>query len=156
MSGAVPLSALLSQCLVAFIIEFDNELERLMPHRTTNHGSRGSGPWLVSMAMWSTCMRFVTERGVSVGDLTALARTEANLNGMERWGYIVIDAPGIRGRAKRPRRDTIVRWQPLFGVIEGRWVERFGAANIGELRQSLLLFAGQIDLDLPDCLPILG
>jgi DNA-binding MarR family transcriptional regulator len=60
----------------------------------------------------------------------------------------------IRSTAKGRQAQEI--WQPLFGVIEGRWVERFGAANTGELRQSLLLLAGQIDLDLPDCLPILG
>ena len=46
----LPLSALLSQALVAFTIEFDNEAERRMPHRTTNHGSTAfPGPWLVSL-----------------------------------------------------------------------------------------------------------
>jgi hypothetical protein len=35
----LPLTALLSQVLVAFTIEFDNEFERQMPHRTTRHGS---------------------------------------------------------------------------------------------------------------------
>jgi hypothetical protein len=48
------------QHLVAFTIEFDNEFERLVPHRTTNHGSTGgssSVPWLVSMAMRSQFMR---------------------------------------------------------------------------------------------------
>jgi DNA-binding MarR family transcriptional regulator len=81
--------------------------------------------------------------------------------------YIVIDAPGVPGRAKRPRRDSIVRstakgrkaqeiWQPLFGATEARWVERFGGADIGEPRRSLLLVADQIEFDLPDCLPILG
>lgn len=50
----LPLSALLSQVLVAFTIECDNEFERQMPHRTSNYGStagQGAGPWLVSMAM---------------------------------------------------------------------------------------------------------
>jgi hypothetical protein len=59
--GRLPLSALLSQVLVAFIVEFDNEFERQMPHRTSDHGrTQGPGtvPWLVSMAMWSTCLRF--------------------------------------------------------------------------------------------------
>lgn len=37
-----PLSALMSQLLVAFTIEFDNEFEHRMPHRTTTYGwSRG-------------------------------------------------------------------------------------------------------------------
>jgi hypothetical protein len=44
------LSAWLSQMLVAFTIECDNEFERQLPHRTSNYGStagRGAGPWLV-------------------------------------------------------------------------------------------------------------
>jgi hypothetical protein len=58
----LPLSALLSHALVAFTIEFDNEFERQMPHRTTRHGSSkggGSGPWLASMVMWLKFMRFI-------------------------------------------------------------------------------------------------
>jgi hypothetical protein len=50
--GRLPLSGLLSQVLVAFTIECDNEFERQMPHRTSNYGStagRGAGPWLVSV-----------------------------------------------------------------------------------------------------------
>jgi len=45
----------LSYALVAFTIEFDNEFERQMPHRTTRHRSAArsrNGPWLVSMVMW--------------------------------------------------------------------------------------------------------
>jgi hypothetical protein len=37
--GRLPLSALLSQVLVAFTIEWDNEFERQVPHRTSNYGS---------------------------------------------------------------------------------------------------------------------
>jgi hypothetical protein len=55
MNGRLPLPTLLSHALVAFTIEFDNEFEHRVPHRTTNHGSTGSrsSPWLVSMVMWS-------------------------------------------------------------------------------------------------------
>jgi hypothetical protein len=62
-AGRLPLSALLSQVLVAFTVECDNEFERQMPHRTSNYGSTAGrdAPWLVSMAMWWTCMRFVGE-----------------------------------------------------------------------------------------------
>ena len=99
--GALPLSALLSQALVAFTIEFDNEAEHRLPHRTTSHGMSGPGdgdskPWLVSLAMWENCMRYVTGEPITVGDLEARARTGTNLDGMRRWGYITID--GTAGR----------------------------------------------------------
>src|SRR6185437_14220885 len=70
--GDLPLSALLSQALVAFTIEFDNEAEHRLPHRTTSHGTSGPGdgapkPWLVSLAMWENCMRYVTGEPITVG-----------------------------------------------------------------------------------------
>ena len=61
-NGDLPLPTLLSQALVAFTIEFDNEFEHKMPHRTTKHSS-GYGPWLVSMAMYLNCRRFVGDDG---------------------------------------------------------------------------------------------
>jgi hypothetical protein len=92
--GQLSLPALLSQALVAFTIECDNEFERQLPHRTSNYGStagRGAGPWLVSMAMWWTCMRFVGEDGITVAELTRRARTGTNLPGMLRWKYISVE-----------------------------------------------------------------
>jgi hypothetical protein len=53
---SLPLPALLSQLVVAFTIEFDNEFEHQMPHRTTRYGFTPGfprAPWLVSMAMWA-------------------------------------------------------------------------------------------------------
>jgi DNA-binding MarR family transcriptional regulator len=166
----LPLATLLSQVLVAFTIEFDNEFEHQMPHRTTKHGSTSGarqGPWLVSLVMWSNCMRFVSEGGVKAGELERLARTSTNLNGMERWGYIVIGPDSADRRPDPPRRDWVIRasplgckarevWEPLFPAIEKRWQARFGAVEIGHLRDSLLAVIGQFDVDLPDCLPILG
>ncbi len=58
-SQGLSLSALLSQVLVAFTIECDNEFERQMPHRTTKYGATNGGavaPYLTSMAMWWTCL----------------------------------------------------------------------------------------------------
>jgi DNA-binding MarR family transcriptional regulator len=156
--------------LVAFTIEFDNEFERRMPHRTTNHGSTASsrdGPWLVSLAMWSNCMQFVGEDGVSVRELENLARTATNLNGMQRWGYIVVEPDPADSRPKPPRSSWVIRatpkgrmaqevWRPLSGAIEKRWEARFGEDEIGQLRKSLWALIGQINVALPDCLPILG
>jgi len=108
MNYHLPLSALLSHALVAFIIEFDNESEHRMPHRTTTHGLTGNSldaPWLVSMVMWTNCMRFVGQNGVTVRELERLARTPTNLNGMERWGYVVVAPDPADSRAKPPRPD---------------------------------------------------
>jgi hypothetical protein len=61
-----PLPTLLSQLLLAFTIEFDNQAEHRLPHRTTRGGasSPGCGPWLVSQAMWANFMQFVGADGV--------------------------------------------------------------------------------------------
>jgi DNA-binding MarR family transcriptional regulator len=169
-TNKLPLPALLSQLLVAFTIEFDNEFERQMPHRTTDHGATTgsrSGPWLVSLVMWSNCMQFVGDQGVRLRELEQLAGTKTNLNGMERWGYVVVEPDSTTGPRKAPRSEWMIRatpkgrkaqevWRPLFGAIEKRWETRFGATEINELRESLRTLDDRLDLDLPDCLPILG
>jgi DNA-binding MarR family transcriptional regulator len=173
-TATLPLPTLLSQTLVAFTIEFDNEAERLMQHRTTRHGAKfkptgGSrhAPWLVSMVMWSNCMQFVGEKGVRVRELERLARTNTHLNGMERWGYITVQPDPADERPKPPRSDWVIHakpggraarevWRPLFGTIEKRWQERFGREEIAQLRDSLMALIKKMDLELPDCLPILG
>jgi DNA-binding MarR family transcriptional regulator len=175
MTARLPLPTLLSQALVAFTIEFDNEFEHQMPHRTTRGpaaGSRG-GPWLVSQVMWSNFMRFVGEEGVSVSELRALAGVpkeaiDSQLTRMEKWwGYVVVEPDPADGRPKPPRRDWIVRpsraglrarevWQPLPDMIEQRWQERFAAGQIGRLTESLQSLVSQLDFELPHYLPMGG
>jgi len=99
MTASLPLPTLLSQVVVAFIIEFDNEFEHRTPHRTTLDRS-GTGTWLTLMVMWWNCMRFAREEGITVGELEDLARTQTNWNGMERWGYIVVAPDPGRHPAK--------------------------------------------------------
>jgi methyltransferase (TIGR00027 family) len=165
----LPLSALLSQTLVAFTIEFDNEAEHTLPHRTTNYGpgAQGDGVWLVSLAMWENCMRYVADEPITVAELEARARTGTNLDGMRRWGYITIDGTARKIYKGRPRPDAVLRataaglrtrevWRPLPGLIEQRWRDRFGPDRVARLRDSLLAVVSQLDPDLPDCLPILG
>jgi hypothetical protein len=163
----MPLSALLSQTLVAFTIEFDNEAERQIRHRTTSHGGTRGGVWLVSMAMWLNCMRYAAEDPIAVGEMQRLARGRTNLDGMRRWGYITL-APDPADRRSKPREaDLLIRatprglaakqvWQPLTGVIEQRWRERYGDDTIARLTDSLQAIAAQLGDRLPDCLPILG
>jgi DNA-binding MarR family transcriptional regulator len=163
------LATLVSQALVAFTIEFDNEFEHRMPHRTTMGGhSPGSsqGPWLVSMAMWLNCMRWVSDEWMAVHELERLARTDTNIAGMQRWGYVDLERDPDDPRAKPPSSDLLVRrtsrgrmaqevWSPLEGVIEQRWEERFGVAALATVRTSLRGLASRLDGDLPHCLPIL-
>lgn len=156
----LPLSALLSHALVAFTIELDNEFEHRMPHWTTSHGGTRHGPWLVSVVMYLNCMQFVGGDPVRLRDLERLARTKTNLDGMQRWGYVTV-APDPAGKNQKIVRATTAGgmarevWRPLFGEIEKRWEDRFGRDAVDALRQSLAALAAHIDLDLPDCLPIL-
>ncbi len=159
-----------SQALVAFIIECDNEFEHRMPHRTTNHGSTAGSrhaPWLVSMAMWSNCMQYVAEEGVTVGRLEGLARTPSPPVGMERWGYLVVKPDPADPRPKPPRSAWVVRptvagrkaqdvWRSLFGVVEQRWRARFGPGEIDRLRETLWALIRQFDVALPGLSPNLG
>ena len=170
--GSVSLSALLSQALVAYTIEFDNEAEHRLPHRTTHHGPSGQAggdptTWLVSLVMWENCLRHVTDQPITVGELETRARTGTNLDGMRRWGYITIDGTATKIHKGRPGQAAVLRataaglrarevWLPLLGLIEQRWRERFGAGQVDRLRESLVTVVSQLDPGLPDCLPILG
>jgi len=165
-AGPLPLPALLSQALVAFTIEFDNAAELAIQHRTTRHAQRG-GVWLVSMVMWLNCMRYVGTEPITLGEVARLARAETNLNGMRRWGYITVD-PGPGNARYTARHDGLLlratdrgllareAWQPLTAVIEGRWRDRFGSADVERLLAALRRLASDLGPWLPDCLPILG
>jgi DNA-binding MarR family transcriptional regulator len=169
-ASRLPLSALLSRVLIGYTIEFDNEAERRLPHRTTSHGlSPGAppgAPWLVSLVMWANCVRFVPDGGITLGELRRAARTATNLDGMRRWRYITLSPDPGRG-AGRAGQGTVIRltrrgrearaiWDGLGEVIDERWRERFGADAFGSLRDCLRAVVGRLDPGLPDCLPILG
>jgi DNA-binding MarR family transcriptional regulator len=164
MEGRLPLSALLSRALVAFIIEFDNEFERQMPHRTTIHGftpGSAQAPWLVSMVMWSKFMRFIPQDGISVGELQRLLRIDnKDLQGRltrisKWWGYVAVGPDKMVRPTPAGRRAQEI-WRPLPAIIENRWQERFGRNEIGSVREYLSAVASQLDSELPDSLPILG
>jgi hypothetical protein len=169
-AAALPLPTLLSQALVAWTIEFDNEFEHRVPHRTARYGKTPGAtfaPWLASMAMWSNCMKFVDDEGVTVRELERRSRANALLNGLERWGYVKVAPDPADKRPKPPQADLVVRpkiagrfaqqvWRSIEPEIEKRWEERFGAGEIDRLRKALAAVAGRIDLDLPEFLPIVG
>ncbi len=163
------LPTLLSQVFVAWTIEVDNEVERQMPHRSALHVAPPDvpdAPRLVSVAMYWTCLRHVDGGGTTLGELTARTRTETNLNGMIRWGYVTVDGAPPR-RPVRPRADLTIRptaagrrarqeWERGLASVDRRWRDRFGSVVVDELMSSLAAIDAELDPALPDCLPILG
>jgi len=163
----LPLSTLLSQALVAFTIEFDNEAESRGVHSTTRGSAADAGgPWLVSQAMWANFMQYIDADGVPLAELEGLDRI-TNLVGMKRWGYITV-APALAGElTEPPRPDLVIRptragrkaqaiWRPLAGEIEQRWKERFGDEQVGRLRESLEALVQRFDIELPQYLPVVA
>lgn len=144
--------------LVAYTIEFDNEFEHQMPHRTTDYGGPRAVPWLTSLAMWYHCMAFVGDNGISVRELVRRARTKANLDGMRRWGYITLSNNTLSGmiHATASGRQAQMIWAPLFDAMENRWRLRFGDALVRDCRLALFAFVAQFEAVLPDCLPKVG
>jgi DNA-binding MarR family transcriptional regulator len=170
MPSRTELSALLSQALVAFTIELDNEFEHLMQRWTTDHddstGADDGAPWLVSMVMWCNCMRFLRPEGMTVQELEQLARTPTNLAGMQRWGYLVVEPGRSADGSPILAADLVIRptpggrraqffWGPLPRLIEDRWRQRFGEETVERLRRALWGVVGKLETPLPNCMPIL-
>ena len=124
----------LSQALIAFTIEFDNEFEQRVEHHTGNKS--GGGVWLTSMVMWSNFVRLIPAGGVALRDVAANGRI-TNLSGLQRWGYISVGQEDQTVRLEPGGRKAQQVWQPLAGEVEQRWRERFGDTAIDELRQAL-------------------
>ena len=172
MDHRLPLSALLSEALVAFTIEFDNEFEHLVPHRTTDHGGVPGTPWLVSMVWWMRWLRLIPDDGITAAELRRLSRTNARdmrnqLTRLSRWwGYVALEETGPGTAKSRPAgpwvrptsggRKAITVWSTLTEKIEERWETRFGIEAVDRLRESLGAVAHQLDPGLPDFLPTLG
>jgi DNA-binding MarR family transcriptional regulator len=174
MVSTTPLPVLLSQVLVALVIEFDNEF-------AVRLSKTWARPFGVSMVIWSNFMRFVSEEGVTVGHLVTQSCVPKEavvsvVGGTERWGYITVDhdpADGVPPRRKGfgsgrgVKTDTVIRpsmtgkiardlWDGLAGEIEQRWRSRLGDPKVQELRESLIAIQSQIELVMPHFLPIVG
>ncbi len=171
MADRLPLSALLSQALVAFMIEFDNEFEHQVPHRTSNHGSTPGfphAPWLVSMAMWVRYLQHIPEEGISFSELQeqvgiANKGLQTWLIRLSKWwGYLSITASAsgriASGATIRPTTGgirAIRAWRPLTGIIEARWQERFGREVVDQLKQALVTVADRLGTDTPTFFSVL-
>jgi hypothetical protein len=160
----LPLSALLSQALVAYTIEFDNDSEQ----RMSRAGYPGDH---VSLVLWANVLRFVPSEGISVGELqkNSLA-TEPQLKQflgcLERWGFIKFTndtKPQARRKGWGSGRGITLKWivhltrmgktaastcPEVWEEIEARWKSRFGSDYV-ELYPSLQNIADQFKVELP-------
>jgi hypothetical protein len=170
-----PLPTLLSQLLVAFTVELDNEFER-------QSGAR------LSLMVWANLMRFLVDGPLTVAKLATRAhappeRLKALLGCLERWGVVTLEtAQADEGASSRGKMRTrggkrdgwgsgrgiradwrvvptatgekaIKIWNPLEAEIEQRWRRRFGADAIRRLHDSLQTIVGQFEVELPHGLP---
>jgi len=134
--STLPLSALLSQALVAFAIDYENA---------------GMG----SLATAANALRFIPDAGTALKNAPAAAViTGSGRSRLERHGIVVVERDaGSRTKLVRltPRgrrmRDGYV---PLLAQIEDSWQVRYGRDVVGALRQSLEAVAGSLDERLPE------
>ena len=172
-----PLSALISQILVAFTVELDNEFELRM-------SKLGFAGGRLSLAVWLNLLRFVGDSPISVADLAAKSMFEQTeikpmLGCLERWRFVWLETlPGDKNSA--PTSQMMARrglgenwgsgrginsrttlqltpmgvkareiWEPLSKTIEDRWRKRFGDAAADDLRGSLEAIQNQLEFELP-------
>jgi hypothetical protein len=176
-----PLSALLSQILVAYTVEFDNEFERRL---STAHPGAG-----ISLTVYYTVMRFLNDSGVSVQQLASqsIASSDTHhfrLGCLERWRFLTFQPDpadkrpipqafhrlagrqlrrgwgsgrGIRGEwiihLTARGRSALEIWPSLFEEIDQRWRNRFGPQLIDQLRNSLAAIVAKLNSTSPDALP---
>ena len=122
-ASGLPLVALLSQAFVAFAIDYERR--------------NGALRWVANV------LAFVPDGGVAVGELPPDGRRL--LGGLERHGWIEVDAGTKRVRPRsfgRARRDAHAR---TLAAIDTDWRDRFRADVVESLRSSL----AEVEASLP-------
>ena len=153
----------ISQALIAFTIEYDNDWEKnfWIPLE--------SKPLRVSMVMWENFLRFVPDEGISLRELSTKAgypygKAHPCVAGMLRWRFVT-ELPNKEGKKKQTRSDYCGHTgrtacgrvlETLASKIETRWDKRFGNAKILELKKALVDLVDRFDIQLPHYFPVLG
>lgn len=151
-STPLPLSALLSQVLIAYTAEFDREMD--LARKAI--GTREPAP---SLALWANVLRFVGKDGVDQRRLAALSGVskpvvKSMVACLERHGWITVDPDASDKRATilhLTRRGLALRkaWGSIVASTEEEWEKRFGKDVSDALRCSLETIAQQLNGELP-------
>lgn len=143
----LPLSALLSQTLVAFTREFEQ-------------GVAAAGHPELSLALGSNVLRFLdVGEGIRVGELADRAGVtkqaiSQQLAYLERHGQIALEVDPDDRRAKLIRLTPLGKatrdvCRPLFGTVEDAWRARHGSDAVDRLRDALEAIVADFDRELP-------
>jgi hypothetical protein len=130
-------------------IEIDNHVEAV-------GASKFGRLFRISLATWANGLRLIDEAGTPLRDVRRLAGADCNVGGLERWGWITVDAheDAVSGRrsgygsGRGLRADTVLRptragiaarkiWRAAIHTAESRWRERFGSEFVDGLRCEL-------------------
>ena len=180
--GAEPLSALLSQFLVVYTIEVDNEFEL----RMSREGYAGTR---LSLVVWTNVLKFIPIDGISPKDLASRSlsstdRLKLILGCLERWGFVTLksneaDIASVRvpmyskvrregwGSGRGIALDSTVRltnkgklaakiWPNIWAEVEESWKQRLGLGDYRRLHDELRDVANLSEYELPEGLPGLG
>jgi DNA-binding MarR family transcriptional regulator len=133
-TSSINLPALLAQVLLAFTLEFERESD-------------------VSLAIGANVLRLVGDEGVPVRDLPRLSGVSKEaiataLGFLEKRRFALIEPDPAASRTKVVRltpkgRKAQGTYRQLLGVIEKRWLARFGEDAIRNLRQPLERLVGE-------------
>jgi hypothetical protein len=134
--AGLPLSALLSQALMAFTADFE-EL------------------WIGGLHHAATVLRLLPDEGLPIKQLPLLSGLPGNGKSvLERHLYIEIvrDPNNSRVKLARPTRrgqNTRDEYEATVGRIEERWHPKYGDEVVNALRSSLETIVADLDTDLP-------
>jgi DNA-binding MarR family transcriptional regulator len=171
-----PLSTLLSQVLVAYTVELDNQFELRFPHHTTdtdtdtddNTSRSDPTPWLVSYFCWANVLQYVGPDGLSVAALREQARTtHLLLEGLRRWRYVRLLRAEGQSLTKPIPATALVRttrhgrlaqeiWRALPTVIDERWRAQLGDDAVERLHHALATVFKELPIDPPAFLPVVS
>lgn len=141
----LPLSALLSQALIAYTEEFERQLEL---RRTSGTGSKP----LPTLAMWSNVLRFVGESGIEERALPALSGISKQVIRsmvacLERHGWIRVTDKTIH--LTQAARNLAAVWESAAAETEQTWRQRYGTNEVARVRDALTAIVSEFDTALP-------
>jgi hypothetical protein len=174
------LATLLSQTLVAYTVELDNEFERRM-------GEAGYPGARVSLVLLLNLIRHISSgrtlvRDLSTCDAGSKEALKLQLGCLERWGFLTFTpssmepslSPDADARAGGRREGwgsgrgirsswavclsekglkAAETWPVALETVEGRWVSRLGKQRVARFRKCAQAAIETLGLDLPWGLP---